>query len=76
MKLSVLCGAAGIEYPPSAANREVGGVVTDSRVSTADSLFVCIKGLHTDGHTYIKDAMQRGCRLILTERGYPPDGGS
>ena len=53
MKLKLLCDGAGIECPPALEQIEVEGIETDSRRVTAGSLFVCIRGLHTDGHTYI-----------------------
>jgi len=69
MKLKDLCSAAGIKYPKKAAFREILSIITDSKDAEENSLFVCIKGLHTDGHTYIADAVKRGCRCVLTESG-------
>ena len=69
MKLKALCDAAGIEFPCSAENFEISAIVTDSRDATKGCMMVCICGLHTDGHTYIKDAVAAGARCILTQRG-------
>jgi UDP-N-acetylmuramoyl-L-alanyl-D-glutamate--2,6-diaminopimelate ligase len=67
MRLKLLCDGAGIECPPALEQIEVEGIETDSRRVTAGSLFVCIRGLHTDGHTYIGNAVKAGARCILAE---------
>lgn len=38
---------------------------TDSRVVDSDSLFVALKGENNDGHNYIEDVINKGCRAIL-----------
>ncbi len=68
MKLKLLCDAAGIECPDACANLTVCGIETDSRHVQANTLFVCIRGLHTDGHTYVRDAVAAGASCILAER--------
>lgn len=67
MKLKELCRAAGIECPTEAANELIEQIVTDSQKTAEGTLFVCIRGLHTDGHTYITDAVKNGCRCIVVE---------
>lgn len=34
------------------------------------SLFVCIKGLLTDGHDYLEDAVKRGAAAVVIEKSY------
>lgn len=53
-------------------NRPVTDIAYDSRKCIPGSLFVCIKGMVTDGHRYIKDALERGARSLLTEDETPP----
>ncbi len=48
---------------------DVNDITSDSRDAKEGSLFVCIKGTKTDGHSYIKDAADRGAAAILTESG-------
>lgn len=57
MKLSVGC--------------DVDSIVYDSRKACEGSLFVCLRGFRSDGHSYIKSAYDRGCRDFLCE--YIPD---
>ena len=76
MKLKALCDAAGIECPRSAEDLEISAIVTDSRDAVSGCMMVCICGLHTDGHTYIKEAVAAGAVCVLTQRGavYEGDG--
>ena len=69
MKLKFLCDACGLLCPSGAEAREVTRVVTDSRLACRGSIFVCIRGLHTDGHSCIGEAVAGGAEYILTERG-------
>lgn len=45
-----------------------GGVVTDSRQASANSLFVALRGERADGHDYAQDALQRGAVALLLSR--------
>lgn len=46
----------------------VSSIVKDSRLATAGSLFVCLRGVFKDGHDFALDAYKRGCRHFLCER--------
>ena len=67
MLLYELFGRAGIFCPENAENIEIRNIVTDSRQVTEDSLFICIKGLKTDGHEYINQALEKGAAVIVAE---------
>lgn len=43
----------------------IDGVKQDSRECEAGDLFVAIKGDNLDGHTYIPQALENGCRTLL-----------
>lgn len=47
---------------------EVGGLAYDSRQVKPGDVFVCIRGLRTDGHHYAKDALDRGAAAVVAER--------
>ncbi len=68
MKLKHLCAAADVFCPPEAENTEIVGLATDSRRVVSGGLFICIRGLHTDGHTYIEHAVKNGAVCILVDR--------
>lgn len=47
---------------------EINRISSDSRRTTRGDLFVCIDGLHTDGHKYIAEAVKNGAVAVLLER--------
>lgn len=60
---------------PDDVVRGASSLVVDSRAVQAGSVFVALRGLHTDGHHFIDDAVARGARVIVTERPVDlPDG--
>ncbi len=70
MKLCSLCAAADIPCQ-GAPDTEITAIVTDSRHACPGCLFVCIRGLRTDGHAYIAQAIEKGAACILTDRYHP-----
>lgn len=46
---------------------ELSKITLDSRNAKASSVFVAIQGLHVHGNAYIKDAINNGVRLVITE---------
>ena len=57
-------------------NVEVATIAIDSRAVAAGSLFVCIRGLRSDGHNYINDVAAKGASAIVCEElpASPPKG--
>jgi UDP-N-acetylmuramoyl-L-alanyl-D-glutamate--2,6-diaminopimelate ligase len=49
-------------------DREIAGVVYDSRRVTPGMVFVAIPGVNVDGHDYINTAISRGAAAIICER--------
>ncbi|MGQ9727178.1 MAG: UDP-N-acetylmuramoyl-L-alanyl-D-glutamate--2,6-diaminopimelate ligase [Candidatus Fervidibacter sp.] len=47
---------------------EVSDITHDSRKVRSGSVFVCLKGLKTDGHNFALDALKRGAIAIVAER--------
>ncbi len=68
MRLCELC--QGMEIPCGCENIEISGVKTDSRFVEKGDLFVCIRGLHEDGHDYIADAAARGASAVVVCEDY------
>jgi UDP-N-acetylmuramoyl-tripeptide--D-alanyl-D-alanine ligase len=46
----------------------VRSVVTDSRETVADAMFVAISGERVDGHTFASDVISRGACVVLSDR--------
>ncbi|MBQ8850413.1 MAG: UDP-N-acetylmuramoyl-L-alanyl-D-glutamate--2,6-diaminopimelate ligase [Clostridia bacterium] len=68
MRLYELFERAGLKAPADVENVDVKNIVTDSRRVQKDSLFVCIRGTHTDGHEYIDSAIEKGASVIVAEQ--------
>ncbi len=45
----------------------VSDITNRSDMAAADKVFFAIKGSVKDGHSYIKDAIEKGCRVIVCE---------
>jgi UDP-N-acetylmuramoyl-L-alanyl-D-glutamate--2,6-diaminopimelate ligase len=46
---------------------EVSGIQCDSREVSPGDLFVCIRGYRVDGHSFIDEAISKGCSAIVLE---------
>ena len=46
----------------------VSGVVCDSRLVQPGSVFVAVRGVHADGHTFISQALANGALAVVAEK--------
>ncbi|MBP5214987.1 MAG: UDP-N-acetylmuramoyl-tripeptide--D-alanyl-D-alanine ligase [Alphaproteobacteria bacterium] len=46
---------------------EISEISTDSRKVSANSLFIALKGEKFDGHDFVKDVWEKGCRLMVVD---------
>lgn len=51
---------------------EVGTIRFDSRAVLPGDIFVAVRGVHADGHTFIDKAIEKGAKVVVAER--LPDG--
>ncbi len=70
MKLESFALKCDLKIDDRLRKLEVKGIAYDSRKVKRDYLFVAIKGYNTDGHRYIKDALNRGASVIIAQEGY------
>jgi len=49
--------------------QQIGAITVDSRDAAADSLFIALPGVVTDGHNFIEMAVAGGCRAIICAPG-------
>jgi UDP-N-acetylmuramoyl-L-alanyl-D-glutamate--2,6-diaminopimelate ligase len=73
MTLDRLLGGIVPQIEGLAVQVPVTGVCVDSRAVQPGSLFVALRGVHTDGHDHVREAAQSGAAAILAER--PVDAG-
>ncbi len=67
MKLSDIIKGIEIKKESGSMDIDITGMAYDSRNVSRGSLFIAIKGLRTDGHIYIKNAIGKGASAILAE---------
>ena len=68
MKLSELLTAAlQVALPPHCPDSEVVALSQDSRTVIAGSLFVAVRGFHSDGHQFIPQALRQGAVAVIAE---------
>src|SRR5574341_575451 len=69
MKLGDLLSVLGEQaaLPPGEREREVLDIAHDSRTVKPGSLFVAVRGFHSDGHQFISQAAQQGATAIVAE---------
>lgn len=71
----VYLGLGGKHLHPSLAGVSISSFVIDSRQATPGSCFVALTGERTDGHHYIRDAIERGAIAVIAERWDPATPG-
>ncbi|MGI5998118.1 MAG: UDP-N-acetylmuramoyl-L-alanyl-D-glutamate--2,6-diaminopimelate ligase [Lutispora sp.] len=74
MKLSELMENINILRYHGDLDREIEGITYDSRQVSKNYLFICIKGSHSDGHSYIDQAIEKGAVAILVDKDIEKDG--
>lgn len=46
----------------------INDVVYDSRKANEENAFICIEGAVTDGHKYIRNAIEQGCKVFVIQK--------
>ena len=68
MKLRQLLYGADISYMNADPDAEVKDVVNHSDKAEKGTVFAALRGEREDGYGYIKNALERGCDIILCDR--------
>ena len=68
MQLKQLIKELSLVRVEGSLDREVAGIVYDSRRVTPGMVFVAIPGVHVDGHDFINTAIDRGAAAIICEK--------
>ena len=67
MKLKELVEKLKIKFTNADLETEVSGLCYDSRQATEGYVFVAIKGLESDGHKFIPNAVEKGASVVICE---------
>ena len=70
MKLSQLCRLAKINYSEEFSDIEISGIVSDSRKAYDGCIYICIRGLSADGHSFIGAAISRGAAVVVCDKDF------
>lgn len=75
MQLSKLIQILEKKHVTGSPDRDISGICADSRHVTGSCLFVAIPGTQTDGHLFIRQAVQSGAAAVVYRKGYPLEKG-
>lgn len=67
MKLRELLHAIPVQQLEGPLEVDVLSICFDSRKVSADSLFVAVRGVHTDGHLYLDKAVENGAKVLVLD---------
>ena len=73
MRLEALLLGAGYNFPENFKDIEIRNITPSSRDVKEGDMFVCIAGLHADGHNFIDDARLRGAAVIVADKSKEKD---
>ena len=68
MKIRDWLGRLAYTLVQGSLDEDVEDVVYDSRKARPHTVFVCIRGSARDSHTFIPDVLEKGCRVLVTEK--------
>ena len=68
MQLDRLLTHLTYERVQGSQNREITDICYHSGKVKKGSLFVCLKGMHADGHDYLMDALETGATAVVIAR--------
>ncbi len=69
MHLQQLLSAIDLTAPKGHEADDIRTLTADSRRACEHALFVCVKGMSSDGHAYAKNAYDLGCRHFVAMDG-------
>lgn len=75
IRIEDAAAAAGGKWIRKCSQDRITGVRHDSRECGPGDMFVCIKGPNRDGHSFIPQVIEQGCRtFLISDTGFLPEG--
>ena len=68
MKLKELCRDFAYDLLQGDINAEINDICCNSGEISEGDVFICIRGMNSDGHDYVKEAAARGAAAVLLEK--------
>ena len=69
MRLDRIVRDSGASMPAAGTNPGITAVCSDSRKVVPGALFIAVKGFASDGHDYIKAAVEKGAAAVIYQDG-------
>lgn len=69
--IALACGGM-LSFDEGYGDKELDGVVIDSRLVKENYLFIAVKGERVDGHSYIEAAFKNGAAAVICEQAPAP----
>ena len=66
-KLREILKGVEIKSESGRTNPDIAGVTTDSKELKESFVFIAVKGNHYDGHNFIKEAIEKGASVIVSQ---------
>ena len=67
MQLKDLLSSVPVEVPPGLRDVSVEGLACDSREVSQGDLFVAYRGVESDGHRFLPQAVEAGAAALVLE---------
>ena len=67
MKLDLVLEGVKFKLLKGSLDTVIKDIIYDSRQVIKNSAFICLKGIDTDGHKYINEAIKKGANTIILE---------
>ena len=73
MELEWLLSGVAVKECRADPKMEIPKIVSDSRRASAGCMFLCLRGVRTDGHRFIPQAKERGAAVVvIDDENYAP----
>ena len=72
MNLQELLSGVALTECRAAGDVEITGISYDTRDLKPGALFAALSGYKTDGHRYIREALEKGAAAVLCQRAPDP----
>ena len=69
-KLREILKGVEIKSESGRTNPDIAGVTTDSKELKESFVFIAVKGNHYDGHNFIKEAIEKGASVIVSQEDF------
>ena len=74
MRIKDIIADCTVKHISGSVDLEANAIVFDSRKAVEGTVFVAVKGTQVDGHQYISNVIQQGCKVIVVQEDFTIEG--